>query len=414
MLAGKGAAPAYQTALAGIERGDGAWTRARCASTCTERTRDQVFNAGTMPVFSRKWGDGQERFDEIVTELPDRQRPLPDRQGRHAAAHRVQAQPRLLGARPAGAARALQLRPRRLPHTTRTRRSRARPSRPASSTSSRSTRARAWVRQHKGVKWGDGRIVKHDLHDRHRPAACRPTTSTCAGRCSRTSACARRWCYTYDFETSTTATAVHSAPTACSTTPSSPPRACPRRASWRCWSPSAPSCRRGCSARPSWRRAPTADPNALRAQPAARRARCSTQAGWKLGDDGKLRNAKGEAFEFEYLAPQRRPRRTTGSATSKKLGITLQGARWSTSRSTAAGCEQYDFDMVVIVERRVHAARRRRPGRRIYGSKAADEQGNSNFRGVKSRAVDALIEADGPRRARWRSCATPAARSTAW
>ena len=48
-----------------------------------------------------------------------------------------------------------------------------------------------------------------------------------------------------------------------------------------------------------------------------------------------------------------------------------------------------------------------------YGSKSADEKGNNNFRGVKSPAVDSVLEVMLQRDARSTSCATPRARSTA-
>ena len=60
-----------------------------------------------------------------------------------------------------------------------------------------------------------------------------------------------------------------------------------------------------------------ADPNALRHNLLKARELLE-QAGWKLAADGKLRNAKGEAFEFEYLESGRGPAQLpTGSATSR-------------------------------------------------------------------------------------------------
>jgi peptide/nickel transport system substrate-binding protein/microcin C transport system substrate-binding protein len=56
--------------------------------------------------------------------------------------------------------------------------------------------------------------------------------------------------------------------------------------------------------------------------------------------------------------------------------------------------EQYDFDLIVIVEGdfTLPSAADLTSS---YGSKSADEPGNSNFRGIKSRAVDRLIQAIG-------------------
>jgi peptide/nickel transport system substrate-binding protein/microcin C transport system substrate-binding protein len=56
--------------------------------------------------------------------------------------------------------------------------------------------------------------------------------------------------------------------------------------------------------------------------------------------------------------------------------------------------QQYDFDVVVIVEGDFTLPSAADLAS-SYGSQAADEPGNNNFRGVKSRAVDHLIKALG-------------------
>jgi peptide/nickel transport system substrate-binding protein/microcin C transport system substrate-binding protein len=53
--------------------------------------------------------------------------------------------------------------------------------------------------------------------------------------------------------------------------------------------------------------------------------------------------------------------------------------------------EQYDFDLIVIVEGDFTLPSAADLAA-SYGSKSADEPGNSNFRGIKSPAVDSLIE----------------------
>ena len=50
---------------------------------------------------------------------------------------------------------------------------------------------------------------------------------------------------------------------------------------------------------------------------------------------------------------------------------------------------------------RLHAARRRPTTSTSYGSKSADEKGNNNFRGVKSAAVDHMLDAMSRARRRW-------------
>jgi len=115
------------------------------------------------------------------------------------------------------------------------------------------------------------------------------------------------------------------------------------------------------------------------------------EAGWKVAPDGRLRNAAGEAFEVEYLI--------TGDRSStlpewrlnlEKLGGTLR-LRQVDYALFRRRLEQYDFDMVTIVEGKftLPSVNELITG---YGSKAADEKGNNNFRGIKSRAVDHLLD----------------------
>ena len=138
-------------------------------------------------------------------------------------------------------------------------------------------------------------------------------------------------------------------------------------------------------------------------------------AGWKVAPTAWLRNAKGEPFEFEYLDPgdASEPAPRPGRATSRKLGIRVQGAATSISRSIRKRLEEYDFDMITIVEGdfSLPSAGRLRDA---YGSEVGRREGRNNFRGVKSAAVDHMLDAMEPRAGRSTSCATPPARSTAW
>lgn len=131
-------------------------------------------------------------------------------------------------------------------------------------------------------------------------------------------------------------------------------------------------------------------PNALREH--LRRARdLLSQAGWNVAPDGKLRNAKGEAFEFEYLEPGSAGRMIDFQRNLDKLGITMK-ERIVDFALYRRRLEQYDFDLIVIVEGDFTLPSSADIAS-SYGSKSADEPGNNNFRGIKSRAVDALIEA---------------------
>ena len=117
-------------------------------------------------------------------------------------------------------------------------------------------------------------------------------------------------------------------------------------------------------------------------------------SGWKLAADGRLRNAKGEAFEFEYLAPGDSVNDARLSAWARnlsKLGIQFK-VRNVDYALYGRRLEEYDFDVVTIVETAFSLPS---PADYVtyYGSKSADEKGNNNFRGVKSAAVDHVIEA---------------------
>ena len=133
-------------------------------------------------------------------------------------------------------------------------------------------------------------------------------------------------------------------------------------------------------------------PNALREH--LRQARdLLAQAGWKAAPDGKLRNAKGDAFEFEYLEPGSPGRMIDFQRNLEKLGIAMK-ERIVDFALYRRRLEQYDFDLIVIVEGDFTLPSAADLAS-SYGSKSANEPGNSNFRGVQSEAVDHLIEAIG-------------------
>jgi len=139
-------------------------------------------------------------------------------------------------------------------------------------------------------------------------------------------------------------------------------------------------------------RAPRTDGEAAKLRANLLKARALLEAaGWKIAPDGKLRNAKGEAFEFEYLSPEEGSRMVDWEKNLAKLGIKMK-IRNVDFALYRRRLENYDYDMIAIVEGRFTL-----PSPtdylQLYGSKAADEKGNNNFRGVKSAAVDHIIEA---------------------
>jgi len=117
-------------------------------------------------------------------------------------------------------------------------------------------------------------------------------------------------------------------------------------------------------------------------------------AGWKLGPDGKLRNARGEPFEFEYLAPGDSVNDARLNAWARNLG--KLGIEFKVRNVDYAlydtRLKDFDFDVATIVEG-AFSLPSVADYVSIYGSLSADQKGNNNLRGVKSAAVDSLLDA---------------------
>jgi peptide/nickel transport system substrate-binding protein/microcin C transport system substrate-binding protein len=385
-LSGKEAAPGYQTALAGIERAVAVDART-VRFELREKTRDQLFLAGTMPVFSRRWGEGK-KFSEVTNEHPISSGPylidkvdmprriefrrnpeywggdLPVRRGHFnfdRVVYRNYADQAV--SREAFKAGEFDL--------------------------LKEYGARSWVRQHKGVKWDDGRIVKRSfvtgfgqLMQAYIINLRRPLFADIRVR--------EALVYTYDFETQNKTALFRRANSLFNNTefaaegtpaPGELKLLEPFRAQLppRVFGPAFVAPRTD------------ADPNALRRNLLQARSLLE-QAGWKLDAGGTLRNAAGEPFEFEYLSP-REGGMPDWQALLKKLGITMK-ERVVDFALYRTRLQKYDYDMVAIAggdftlpDASALAA--------ILGSKSADEEGNNNFRGVRSPAVDALIAAIG-------------------
>ncbi len=158
--------------------------------------------------------------------------------------------------------------------------------------------------------------------------------------------------------------------------------------------------------------APRTDADAARrcAATCSRRATCSA------------RPAGSSRPTASCATPRARPsssstwRRRPGGVTDwqrnlEKLGITLK-VRSVDFALYQRRLEEYDFDMVTIVEGDFTLPKAVGPGAALR-QQVGRREGQQQLRGVKSPAVDHLIAAMADARARWTSCATPAARSTA-
>lgn len=113
-------------------------------------------------------------------------------------------------------------------------------------------------------------------------------------------------------------------------------------------------------------------------------------AGWKVGSDGLLRNAKGEPLVLEYLDSNEGGAKVVSTWTRnlEKLGITLK-LRVVDFALYQQRMDKFDFDIISL-----NIPGTNNPGQEyaeLFGSAAADQEGSGNFIGLKSPAVDAMI-----------------------
>jgi len=386
MLSGKEAGPDVQAQLTGVERVVAEEERT-VRFDLRERSRDQVFIAGLMPVFSERWGAGK-KFDEIVTEIPITSGPY--KIGKFEMPRRIEfvRDPTYWAAD----------HPVRRGHFNFDRvvyrmyqdHAVAREAFKAGEFDlMRELSAGAWVLLHRGPKWDDGRIVKHPM-----------TTATGKGLQAynlnlrqpkfQDRRVREAIALTYDFEAMSKTgiykraySVFNNSPFAAQGTPSTGELALlePLRGK-------VPPEVFG----PPYKPPTTAgDPNGLRRN-LLRARELLAAAGWKLAPDGKLRNAAGEPFVIEYLEVRESPI-NDWQQNMAKLGIELK-QRIVDFALFRRRLEKYDYDMVTIVEPDFTLPRV--PDLvRLYGSEAADQEGNDAYRGVKDPAVDALLAAMG-------------------
>lgn len=384
MLASKEASPTFRTAVAPIERVVAIDART-VRFELKEKNRDSIFTAGTLPVFSRKWGAGKP-FDQIVTEYPIVSGPYVIDRVDMPRRIEFKADPNYWGK--GLAVRRGHFNFERIVYRNYADDAVAREAFKAGEFDLlKEYRSRSFVRQHAGVKWDDGRIVKTILPTRYgqylqsyqlnlrRPLFQDIRVREALG-------------LTYDFESrnktgmfkrassmfNNSDFAAQGLPSAAELALLEPFRAeLPQRV----FGPAFVAPRTD-DARGGLRR------NLLRAR------ELLEQAGWKPDAAGVLRNAKGESFVWEHMEVNV-GNMNDWQSNLKKLGIEMK-QRQVDFALYRRRLEQYDFDTVVIVEGRFTL-----PGAQTliagYGSESADQQGNSNFRGVKSKAVDALLAA---------------------
>ncbi len=117
------------------------------------------------------------------------------------------------------------------------------------------------------------------------------------------------------------------------------------------------------------------------------------EAGWTYRD-GALRNAKGEPFVFEILddtggGASMEPVAAAFGRNLQKLGITMN-FRTVDYALIQKRLDAFDFDVTSVRMPDVQIPGTEQVSR--FGSKSADEQGSDNLAGVKSKAVDAILQ----------------------
>ena len=361
-----------------------------------ERSRDAWFTAGALPVFSRRWGlDGQgrpRRFDEVVGEVP------------------LTTGPYTVGAVDMGRRIEFRRNPGywALDHPLRRGcfnfdrvvyryykdQAVAREAFKAGEFDLlKEYSARAWARQHAGPKWRDGRIRKDPfptatgqglqayIMNLRRPLFQDPRVREALG-------------LSYDFDTlnktgqyershslfNNSEFAAEGEPSAGELALLSP---------WRAQLPTqvfGPPFRAPLTGR---------QPQRLRANLLRARALLD-EAGWRVAPDGRLLDAAGRAFEFEYLIPGEPRPFPEWEKNLDKLGIRLR-MRAVDFALYRQRLESFDFDVVAMAGNDFTLPDPAALSQ-MLGSAAADARGGNNFRGVKSPVVDALLKALGAAR----------------
>lgn len=115
-------------------------------------------------------------------------------------------------------------------------------------------------------------------------------------------------------------------------------------------------------------------------------------AGWTIGDDGKLRNAQGQPFAFEILLTIGQDEAASIAAiyieALKDVGIEARVTMLDSAQMKTR-TDSFDFDMTYMIRTMSLS-----PGNEqtlYWSAAAADTEGSRNWMGVRSPAIDAVI-----------------------
>ncbi|MEO7853374.1 MAG: extracellular solute-binding protein [Rubrivivax sp.] len=388
-VSGKYASPAYQSGYAGIEKAVVLDERT-VRFDLRERTTDTLFTIGTLKVFSPKWAldtDGQpKRFDEIITEYPITSGPYTIAKADSGRRIEFKRNPDYW-ARDLGVRRGMFSWDRVVYRYYKDQAVGREAFKAGEFDIYKEYGARSWVRQHKGPKWEDGRIKK-DLFETGVGQGLQSVQLNLRRPLFQDIRVRQALDYSYDFDTLNRLGLFKRAESVFNNSDFAA-EGLPSEAELKLLEPfrdQLPTEVFG----PAYRSPTTGrDPRRLR-QNLLKARDLLEQAGWKLAADGKLRNGNGEAFEIEYLSPGQPGSLSDWQTNLGKLGITLKERNVDFALYRRR-LEEYDFDMITIVEGDFTL-----PDASglmtSFGSKAADEKGNNNFRGVKSAAADELLK----------------------
>ena len=388
-MSGKYASPGLQASLAGVARLVVIDERT-VRFELKDRTTDMLFTVGGLTVFSRKWALTPEgtpkRFDEIVSEYPITSGPYTIAKADSGRRLEFRRNPDYWAANE-GVRRGM-FNWDRVVYRYYQDQAVAREAFKAGEFDIfKEYGARSWVRQHKGPKWDDGRIQK-DLFETAVGQGLQAYILNLRRPIFQDIRVRQALDYTYDFDTLNRLKLLKRAESQFNNSEFAA-QGLPSPGELKLLEPFRKELPPEVFG-PAYR-APTTgrDPKRLR-QNLLKARELLAEAGWKLAADGKLRNAKGEAFEFEYLNPGEGGRLSDWQSNLEKLGITLKERNVDFALYRRR-LEEYDFDVITIAggDFTLPDATGLQT---VFGSKAADEKGNNNFRGVKSPAADHLLK----------------------
>ena len=387
MLTSKGAAPYIRQSLEAVKSATVVDERT-VRFDLADHTEDAILSVSLMPVFSRKWGSGKP-LDEIVTEYPITSGPYTIASVDSGRGIEFKRNPDYWG-RDLSVRRGLFNFDRVVYRLYRDRAVAQEAFKAGEFDLVQEFSASQYVRNHQGAKWQDGRIVKkvfeHEMGQGLQSYVLNLRRPIFQDRRVR-----EALDYTYDFEKINLYNMRIRAYSVFSNSDFAA-KGLPNPGELKLLEPFRKDLPPEVFGMPYKPPRTDTSPNALREN--LRKARALfEEAGWKIDEEGVMRNAKGEPFEFEYIeVPSGSQfRNVIWQRNLAKLGIKLR-IRTVDYALFHKRLEAFDFDATTI-----RIPDFSLPSGADYvdllHSKGADVPGSNNLRGVKDPAVDAITKA---------------------